>query len=147
MDILESLARNEEGIAELYGVYAGELPQYKEFWLGLVKEENAHAGWIRKLASSVEGGDTGINEGRFKEAALETYHKYLEGEMGRAKKQDISQKDALTTALYIEKSLIESRFFDIFPCYSGELKKVLKDLKEATEQHIERVQRAWAAAN
>ena len=60
MDILESLAKNEESIAELYGIYAGKFPQYKEFWLGLVKEETAHAGWIRQLFSNSEGGDTGI---------------------------------------------------------------------------------------
>ncbi len=145
MDILESLARNEEAIAEPYGIYAGEFPQYKEFWLDLIKEENEHAGWIRQLVSNTEGDDAGINEGRFNEAALQTYHKYLEGEVDRAKRQTISLKDALTAALYVEKSLIESRVFDIFPCYSEELKKVLMGLKRATEQHLGRVQRAWTA--
>jgi rubrerythrin len=42
-------------------------------------------------------------------------------------------------AVYIEESIIEQRYFEVFAADAPELKRILADLANATKGHLEKV--------
>ena len=144
MDILELLAKNEESIGDLYRAYADRFPEYEDLWLGLANEEEQHAGWIRRLSDQVSAGTLHVDEKRFKNTAIETYLKYLMTEVQKAKSGDMALINALSIALYIEKSLIDRKYFEVFKTDAAELQQVLLNLEAATKDHIGRLQKVWS---
>jgi len=60
---------------------------------------------------------------------------YLEKELVKLNKQEIPLIEALSTTFYIEQSLIESRFFEVFQTDSAELKHTLTKLRDDTTAH------------
>lgn len=137
-DILSRLAENEEAIGVLYQEYAKRYPDYSSFWSGLAHEEEEHACWIRALCSIASETGLVIKQGRFNEAALQTYCNYLGRELANVKQGDTTLLNALAATLYIEESMIERKYFDVFEADAPELKRVLLRLAEATEVHVDR---------
>ena len=138
---IELLAENEESIGRLYQVYAGRFPEYAEFWTSLAEEETRHPNWIHELVGKAHEGSTYVVTGRFKEQAIETFLGYLEREIAKA--TTIPLIESLSTALYIEKSLIERKYFEVFDSDSAELTHLLEELRSATEQHIQKIEKLW----
>jgi len=85
-----------------------------------------------------------INERRFTKEAVESYHKYLQGEFEKARQGGISLLQALSIALGIEESVIESKYFEVLEADSNELRRVLSDLDSATRDHMKRVRKVWS---
>ena len=142
MYIVELLINNEVNVGKLYRAYAEQFLDYCSFWSGLASEEAEHASWIRKLASKVAGGAVIINDRRFNASAIKTFSDYLERELIKVNKSGISLISALSTALYIEESIIEQKYFELFDGDSIEFKKTLIDLANATKDHRSRVKEA-----
>ena len=142
--LAEMLASNEEVVGRLYQACAKKYPECEDFWTGLAVDEKTHADWIRQLAGQVGEGRIHIEPGRFKKEAIESFGKYVQEEISRIKGSDLPLITALSIALDIEKSVMESNFFEIFATDSEELKHVLHDLAEATEEHVKRVEECWA---
>lgn len=144
MNLLEMLAVNEELIGQLYKSYADRLPKLKEFWTELVGEEAQHAAWLRKLGSEAVSGSINVNEKRFSKEAVQSFQKYLNGELSRRRDGGISPVNALSIALGIEESIIEHRYYEVFESDSSELKRTLFDLEAATREHAVRVKKIWS---
>ena len=144
MDAIEMLAIHEEAIGGLYRAYAKLFPDRESFWSGLAGEEAEHAKWIRDLASKAEAGSLLLNRKRFRSEAIRTSLDYIRDLTAQASDQNIELTDALSTALDIEKALIERKYFEILQGDSEEVKRILEALTRSTKAHIERVQKAWA---
>jgi len=142
-NVVELLAKNEESIGHLYQVYAERFPEYDEFWSGLAMEEIEHSNWIHDLMKKVREGSVYIVKGRFKEQAIDTFLGYLGREIAKAKAETIPLIESLSTALYIEKSLIERKYFEVFDSDSAELTHLLEDLRSATEWHVQKIEKVW----
>ena len=142
--VTDFLVRNEESIGELYLVYADKYQELSEFWHGLALEEKRHADCIRKLADKVKERGMHIEPGRFRTEAIGNFTKYVQSETERARKEQIPLITALSIALDIEKSIIESNFFEIFDTDSAELRHVLHELAASTSEHVKRVEECWA---
>ena len=146
MDMLEILAQNEEKISQLYDVFAKQYPPYKGLWAELSQDEKEHAKWIRKIIPQVKSGKVKLDSDRFNTEAVITYQNYLDEEIEKTKQRQQPIMTSLTITLYIEKSLIEHRFFDIFDGDSVELTQMLAKLEEATKNHLAKVQKIWSAS-
>ena len=144
MSTLQILAINEELIGELYKAYAQRFLAYEDFWEGLADEESQHARWIWNLCEMIEDGSLYVDEKRFPKEAIETYHNYLKEELRRTRTEDMLLLNALSIVMYIEKSLIERRYFEVFTGDGAELREVLSRIKVAEEDHYDRVQKAWS---
>ena len=144
--IIEMMSMNEEGIRKLYEAYAEKFPDYRDFWSGLAKEEAEHALWISRLASRGKEGSILINEKRFNTAAIRTFSSYIDREITNAKSLPMSVVSALSVALYIEESIIEHNYFEVFEGDSVEFKKTLSDLASATKKHHDRIKEALRKA-
>ena len=137
---VELLAQNEEKISKLYETYAGNFPEYEEFWSDLAKEEVGHAAWIRKLNSN---SALSFNEERFKSKPVEISLNYLDEKIQEAKSQSIDLAGALTVAIELETNMIERDFFSVFDGDPDELKEIFEMLKTATQGHAEKVRSLW----
>ena len=144
MDIPEMLAANEEAIANLYRAYASRFTEYASFWNHMAEEEIAHATVIRKYSAKVAKGLVRLNEGRFKKETLRTYHDYTNKELAMAQEQSLSLTHALSTTLYIEQSLIEARFFEVFDGSSEDIRKFLSQMSVNERGHLDRIRQAIA---
>ncbi len=144
MELVEMLARNEEAVAGLYRAYAFQFSKYRDFWTHLADEEIEHADLIRHLSAEAGKGSLRINEKRFQKKALQTYLNYLKGELEKAQEPALPLGYALSTTLYIEESLLENRFFEIFEGDSEDLKKVLRHQDTDEKKHLDKVRRMVA---
>ncbi|MDD5509647.1 MAG: hypothetical protein PHI12_02365 [Dehalococcoidales bacterium] len=142
MYIVELLMDNEIGIGKLYRAYAKHFPDHRTFWTALAGEEVEHASWLGKLSLKIEEGSVLIDERRFNTSAIKTFSDYLERELDKVNKSGISLIGALSTALYIEQSIIEQKYFEVFEGDTVEFKKVLLDLADATKTHLGKVKEA-----
>jgi hypothetical protein len=52
---------------------------------------------------------------------------------------------AFSTALDIERALLENRYFEVFETDSAELRRTLTMLAQSTQNHLDRVHEAWRA--
>ena len=68
---------------------------------------------------------------------------YLERELTSAREPGMSPINALSVAVYIEESMIEQRYFEVFAPDAAELKRVLSDLATATRSHLDKVRDEW----
>ena len=136
--ILDKLASNEESIAKLYREYADAFPVLRSFWSSLASEEVDHASCIKSLGSQIGTLPVFMDEGRFNAIAIQTFGDYLDRELSRLNEQEIPLIEALSITLYIEQSLIESKFFEVFKTDSAELQRTFAELRDETLAHRNR---------
>ena len=136
--ILDKLVSNEESIAKLYRKYAAAFPILREFWSSLASEEINHASSIRNLGRQIGTLQVFMDEGRFNAIAIQTFTDYVDRELSRLNKQEITLIEALSITFYIEQSLIESKFFEVFKTDSAELQGTLTKLRDETLAHRNR---------
>lgn len=139
LNIIAKLSALEESIGRLYGAYANSFPDYNEFWTNLASDERQHAAWIGRLYSLIDNNSITFSKGRFKLAAIQTFLKYLDDELIKAKAKNLSLMNALSITLYIEESLIELKYFEMVEGDTPELKRIFRDLASATQMHVAKV--------
>ncbi|MCP6718368.1 MAG: hypothetical protein KJI70_02420 [Patescibacteria group bacterium] len=140
IEILKALIKNEEKLAELYKIYSEKFLNYKDFWLDLIKDEIAHATWIRRFWEKTEQDSSlYFDENRFNLEAINIYSQEVKKQISEAKFSEMTIMNALSTAYYFEIALIERKFFEVFEGDSVELKHTLKDLHAACINHSNKV--------
>lgn len=139
-EIVELLARNEETISKVYKIFADKFPNDKQFWQILSQEELIHASWIRKLHVGIEDGKPAFNEGRFATGPIKESVDYMNGQIHEFKTQNLSSRRALSTAMEIENTPIESKFYEVYTTDSEILKQLLSSLEQAFLDHRDRIE-------
>ena len=142
-DNLELMAKNEEAVGKLYKAYAKNFPEDRIFWIQIAMDEDKHAYLIRSFAGLAEKSPTTVDHERFTKEAILAFTKFLDEEIARLQKEQITPMTALSVAFHIEKSLIESQCFEVFQTESIEMKKMLKTLKDETQRHLKKVDNRW----
>ncbi|MBN1393341.1 MAG: hypothetical protein JW947_11150 [Sedimentisphaerales bacterium] len=138
--LLEAMKEHEEVIARLYDCYAGKFPEHRSFWAELSKEEVQHADWIDTLRSRIEEGSEDIVVDRFPVVAIEDSINFINRQITRAADADFELINALSTALDLEKALIENKYFEVFEGDSKETIRTLASLARSTREHRQRIQ-------
>ena len=142
-ELLEALKRHELAIARLYEGYAQKFPEYQDFWMELSRDEIQHADWIGELAARVEDGSDCFVVNRFPIEAVEHSIAYVEGLANAPGQSDFLLMNAVSTALYIEKALIENKYFEVFSGDGMETKRILNALAQSTQTHYQRAHKLW----
>jgi pyrroloquinoline quinone (PQQ) biosynthesis protein C len=109
-DIIELLAIHEEKISQLYKTYADKFPDYKDFWNSLSEEEKDHAKLIRELKAKIQERTVTYDRERLRISIIQRSMDYLEDQLNRAQKKEMTLINALSIALDLEKSIIDERF-------------------------------------
>ncbi len=144
--ILDSLREIELLIAELYRGFAGAFDEDRALWEGLSREEEEHArlvAGLKELAgdTAVPGSLKGIHL-----AALGTYRKGLEYQLGRLKKGELTRTNALAIARDLERTLVERLSHEIFQKGGPEPRSIAGRLLDESESHRARLE-AYMAGN
>lgn len=137
------MAKNEEAVSRLYQAYAEKFPTKKQFWTDLAADELTHAGWIRTLEAKYREGSLNFNRDRFKIQPVRGFSNYLERELTNSRDPRMSVINALSTALYIEESVLENKYFEAVQTDTPELKRILNELATSTRTHLEKIRKEW----
>lgn len=138
--IIEQLALQEAAIASLYAVFAEALPEMRDFWLGLVAEEKAHAAVVWNLAELCTTSDTRINAHAFNVETIQTNIAYLNRQGEAAKANGITALKALSLALDTEKGLIDREFFRVIKSDNPTIENELAAIQEHTRAHFHHIE-------
>jgi hypothetical protein len=143
-DLVEKARQHELALAELYGLYAQKLEYNKVFWQAISDQEKSHANMIEFLQAKAEGGQIAVNEQRFSPEVMKFLAEKAAQALDEAKDENFSHERALKTALEMEKSLVEKRYFELFRVEDEELKKIVDKLEKETKQHIAKMEQELA---
>lgn len=140
LQIAELLAQNESVLGELYRSYAALLPAQAEAWNGLAEEEELHAAWLRRLLPKLEAGTVTFEPARFKPRAIENSIASVRERLAAAGAKTPTEREALGTALELERSLLENGYFTILEADAEELRRTFEQLTRSTRNHLHYVQ-------
>jgi hypothetical protein len=141
LKLLTLMRQQEEKMQELYRTYAQLFPGHAAAWQRLSATEMEHADWVSILQTKLQEGSVHIDEGRLPLiTAYESAQREVDREIARAGATELTPAQAFSTALRLEKSLLESELFSFFAGDSRPLQELLKYLKRGTEQHIKELE-------
>lgn len=140
---LEGLIRFERDIRNLYKLYAEIMPHKRDFWITLANEENEHANWLIALKGQIETGCVTCREDRFNIQGIEKALAFIMRQRILAGKPGFDFMRALSTALDIEKLILEKKFYECYDSDCQEIRKILRDLRNDTENHVNRIEQVW----
>lgn len=140
-EMIGSLVELEEAVGNLYKIYAEKFPEYRDFWFSLWADEMEHAHTVSVLHTKVKEGLVSFKEDRFDTNLLKNSRHYVELQINKAKRGKISLTNALTIALTIENSIIESQFYEAFQGKRPELEEGISNLGSATKEHRDKIKK------
>jgi len=143
LEAMEMLQKHESALGHLYEVYGNKLPRHEAFWDDLVVQERSHAFMIQTLRAMIEGGSLVYEYRPFKKEEIKASMQKLSRFMDYALRNDIDMKEALETAMSMEKGMIEDGLFTPRPGDPEELVKVLEALSEDTTRHFQSIKGMW----
>jgi len=141
--LLGALKEHEQTIAHLYKAYAEKFSEWKDFWIKLSSEEIQHARWLDTLQARVEDSSEDFVVDRFPIEAIEHSLVYMKRLIAQALESDFTLINALSTALQIEKALIENQYFEVFEGDSAKTRQTLTLLAQSTQIHCEKLYKVW----
>ncbi len=141
-EAIELLAKNEEAMSRLYKIFAKKFPDFHDFWSGLADDESDHYNKILMFHSKIKEGSARFVEGRFSDKDIQVLLEATNVALAQVEDAEMPLKDALLLAFYMEKSLIERNFFEVFTTDSPELKQLLADLETETKRHRGKLEEA-----
>ena len=140
--IINLLSDIEQTVSELYKVYANKYPEYKNFWIDLSNEEVNHAKLMKCLLKYITHGVIALNTKKANEGAVTAVLNHFKDRLERARAHQFSLKEALRSALEIEKNIIEKDFCSFFEGDDAEFKKVCETIIWETSQHRNKISEA-----
>ncbi len=136
--LLEMLAKNEEAVGHLYKTYADLFPKKNAFWLDLATEESKHAQMIRSVMNDPMPLNVGPSVAELREM-LNVSFDYIADKQKEANEGSLKIKEAVKTALEIETSMLERRYFEFLQGDSSELSNLSESLTYDTRSHSEKI--------
>jgi rubrerythrin len=133
--IISLFEENELNISSLYSIYAEKIPGKSRFWKKIAAEEIDHAEEIRNQRDVLELNDTA--ESKFSRNIIDYVMGFVLDETEKAQQTKIGHRDAVLSALRIERSMLEKKLFDIFIPSNETVKNVMKKLNKETERHVQ----------
>ena len=138
-ELIQLLQKYELSIAVLYETFASILSPSESGWMAFAKEERLHARWIGELHTQLKNENISFGQTKFTVQSTKTAIVYVENQVDKVIKDKPDLIQALNIAINIEKSLLESAFFNIFNLSNPGSQKVRAQLEEATKAHFERL--------
>jgi hypothetical protein len=143
VQVVELLLEHEASLSKLYDLYSSLFKNHRHFWHDLSRAEQRHANWLRELEPTLSDGEAFARCDRFRAQAIRCSVDYVQHEIDRAQTQPLKLINALSVASWIERALLEKKFFEVFDTDSPRLKAVLQRLSEETAEHAKTVHLAW----
>jgi|WetSurMetagenome_2_1015567.scaffolds.fasta_scaffold351948_2 hypothetical protein len=134
--VLDALREIELLVAELYRRFARAFAEDRDLWEGLSREEEGHAALAEALKAMGSEAETPAALGKIHLAALETYKKGLEYQLGRLGRGEIARRNALFIARDLEKTLVERMYYDLVKGGGQDAGDIAARIQAETESHF-----------
>jgi rubrerythrin len=141
--IIDSLAELEGEISRLYRLFAALFPSRAEMWSDLAEEEMRHVGYVRELLHHINEKKAIFDEKTTKTYTIKSFLNNVIEIRKKTENNEYTVLNALSISHDLEQSLIERRFYEYFLSDDQTVKRLLKQLREETYQHMTRVKAAW----
>lgn len=139
-EILRSLVKWESSIGRLYGVYSEKLPEMAEFWSKMSAQEQDHARMLESLECKLDEGFLFWNIGKFQKDFILDELMIVDTAMTEAQGPDLTAHDAMTVAIKLESSLLDSKFYSVVKSDAPDFTAMAEVLQQATQNHLRSVQ-------
>lgn len=140
-DLLMLLADQEESVARLYETLGVVLPEMSEFWGRFADEEHRHAKLFGSIRELVQAGTVDLKKDRFRPAAVEQVIAYLNKRTEEVLRYGTTARRALSLAVDIEHSLLETAGFTALEADSPKVRKLIESIDQHTRKHIGRLEK------
>lgn len=138
--LIDLFEENELNVSRLYRIYSEKFSDYGPFWKRLSQEEIDHADKIHALRGQAGAA---FVENNFTRGIVAYVISFVKEEIAKAELSDISDFDAVKTALRIEQSILEKKCFEFFQPTDKSLKEVMDSLNRETEKHFKILQQRF----
>lgn len=140
LNIIQKLIDVENAIGNLYKIYSKNFPEHNQFWKEKAAEEAVHAGFIVSLRLKMNDKTEYFEERGFNLVALDTMLNHVNEQIRMAGEGSGSALNAFSIALDIERSLVESKFYESFRGESHALKDTIEKITTDTKRHRDQIQ-------
>lgn len=137
--IVTQMIEVEQLIAVAYEEFSRMFPEHSTHWEGIAKDEWEHAHTLEALKENVLSGAAGFDEGKTRTYTLTAMIDYVKGILDRARKGQLSARQAVSLSIDIEKSIIEKDAFSHFTGLTPEIEASLARLHADTVLHADRL--------
>ncbi len=141
--LLNLLQERLQRTSRLYAVYSETFLDFKGFWEELSKEKVQHAIWLVCLQSQIEDDSSRFASKKFSIAEITKSLDFVDECITKAHAPDFQLVTALSTALKLEDSLINNKYFEAFEDDTPEVKRMLFIIKNATQRHLIKIRKVW----
>jgi hypothetical protein len=131
--LINLFEENELNIATLYSLYAQKIPAKVDFWERLSNEEISHAAQVGTEKNNTDA----ILENNFSRGVIKHIMDFVLEQTQKAQQENLSHADAILTALRIERSMLEKKYFDFFTPSNKTVHQIFSRLNKETEKHIQ----------
>lgn len=138
--LMDAMREIELLVADLYRRFALAFPQDRALWEDLSRDEIGHASTVTALKGLLERSELPAESGRANLAALGTYRKGLEYQIGRLRSGDLSRKTALFVARDLEKTLVERAFYASIKSDDPHYRALQERVESETVAHLRKLE-------
>lgn len=140
--ILSIFEANEKKIVRLYQIYRRRFPLAIKTWGKLCEEEKKHVNILQKLREKYPDDSGYFLVSRHAVQMVSYVVGFVKNQFDKKNTSRISLNSALETALRIERSMIEKKYFSLYQPKIIEIRQAFRQLNHDVERHINILLRA-----
>ena len=142
--LIEALKQYELTVADLYATFADVYPDAGDEWRRMVGEEQTHARWVDALYAHVLKESLSFTKTAITLRSVATAIDYVQKLAEKVRRSPPPLLQAVSLAVDIEKSTLESAFMKVFDFSSPRARRTQERLLRETRLHLEQMS-AWQA--
>jgi hypothetical protein len=140
LETLAALTEFELALADLYTVCDALFREDAALWHGLQRAEKRHAGYVKRIAELVAQTPAAFACGRpVTAAATRAQCDYVRHQTSELARGVVAPRTALLVAAELERSILESRFYELVVSDDPEFCRLTDTIIDETKEHSEAV--------
>jgi len=139
-EIIDALAACENNISLLYHEFSQLVPEMRDFWNCMSHAEKIHATMLLSMHKLLDSGYILFGIGRFNQNLIRELDSYVCQELRNCEEKAIFSKYALSVAIKIESSLIDSHFYEITTSDAPQFIIVANHMRNESASHLHALQ-------
>lgn len=136
---IDTLRNFELTVALLYETFSQVFPSDRFKWQAFAEEERMHAKWLAGLKIYHSNKIVSLNETKITIHSINKAIEFLQEQIDKARNHTMDIREAVSTAMYVEASVIENSFLKIFSFDTPKGRAVQERLIRETQIHRDKM--------
>jgi hypothetical protein len=134
--VLKIFEVNEKNVVSLYRIYRRRFPESFTTWKKLCNEERKHVQILHELSVKYPNDADYFTVSKHAWKMISYVVNFVSKQFDNQLLKKITARDALETALRIERSMVEKKYFSLFNPEIIEVRRAFRRLNRDVERHI-----------